>query len=197
VTELDDGVIEEAAGRGETLAVGDLVALTERAHGGERGVPRETLDAYLDVLGEESLVNADALRETLENRVVADREFAGETAVYEVADGRVSAYPGEWHDRLAGASIAEYVDAMTAAMDDPPGSGASPGVAETDLLDAAETIDGRDREAAREELDDLRAEGVLVADADQHPRAGIALAEDVDFEKERWDKPDWGDRAAE
>ena len=50
---------------------------------------------------------------------------------------------------------------------------------------------------ARIELRDLRGDGVLVADADQHPRAGITLAEDTDFEKDDWDKPDFGDRSTE
>jgi hypothetical protein len=80
---------------------------------------------------------------------------------------------------------------------DPPKSAASTGVSKDDLLEAAEVLSDRSREDARIELRDLRGDGVLVADADQHPRAGITLAEDTDFEKDDWDKPDFGDRSTE
>jgi hypothetical protein len=102
----------------------------------------------------------------------------------------VSAYPSEWHERLdEDDSLAAFVDAMTETMDDPPHSGASSGVAEDDLVDAAVTLGGRSRQDARDEIDELRADGVLVEDADQHPRAGVALAEDADFEKDDLNKP--------
>ncbi|WP_336034885.1 hypothetical protein [Halobacterium yunchengense] len=193
--ELADAVIEEAAERGQRLLVDEFVALVERHHEPDgAGVPRELVEAYFAALEDERAVDVEVLRGAFEDELTDADAYDGRNAVYEVGDGRVSTYPAEWHDRLgADASLAAFVGVMTESMGDPPRSGASPGVAEDDLLDAAVTLGGRSRRAAREELEELRADGVLVEDADQHPRAGVALAADVDFEEGGLGKPDRGD----
>lgn len=195
--ELDDAVIEEAAGRGDQLLAGTLVKLVERHHDDpEPGVPLSLVEDYLDAL-DEGTVDAEQVRETLDIHLAEDREAPTEAAVYNVGEGRVSGYPAVWHDRLDPEdSLVAYVAVMTETADSPK-SAASSGVSKDDLLEAAAVLSDRSREDARIELRDLRGDGVLVADADQHPRAGITLAEDADFEKDDWDRPDFGDRSTE
>ncbi|SEW07531.1 hypothetical protein [Halobacterium jilantaiense] len=194
--ELDDAVIEEAGSRGGQLLVGKLVKLAEKHHDTAPGVPQSLVEDYLDALAEDS-VDGEQLREQLRAHLADDREAPNKGAVYEVGDGRVSGYPAAWHERLdPDDSLAAYVAVMTETADLPK-SAASSGVSKDDLLEAAAVLSDRSREDARAELRDLRGDGVLVADADQHPRAGVTLAEDTEFEKEQWDKPDFGERSTE
>jgi hypothetical protein len=185
VPELKDAVMDEATDRGQKLLADEFVELLERHHEtDDSGVRREVVEAYFDALEDERAVDVDGLRSAFEDEFTDADTYAGRNAVYEVGDGHVSTYPSEWHDRLTeGDSLATFVDVMTESMEDPPHSAASSGVAEDDLVDAAVTLGDRGRRSAREEIDELRADGVLVEDADQHPRAGVVLAEDADFEK--------------
>ena len=194
--ELHDAVLEEAGSRGGQLLVGKLVTLAEKHHDTGPGVPRSLVEDYIDALDEDS-VDAERMRDNLHAHLADDREAPNEGAVYEVGEGRVSGYPAVWHERLdPDDSLAAYVAVMTETTDSPK-SAASSGVSKDDLLEFVDVLSDRSREDARDELRDLRGDGVLVADADQHPRAGVTLAEDADFEKEQWDKPDFGDRSSE
>lgn len=194
--ELDDAVLEEAGSRGDQLLVGKLVKLAEKRHDTGPGVPRSLVEEYIDALDEDS-VNAERMRDNLAAHLADDHESPDRSAVYAVGEGRVSGYPAVWHENLdPDDSLAAYVAVMT-ETGDLPNSAASSGVAKDDLLEAAAVLSDRSREDARIELRDLRGDGVLVADADQHPRAGVTLAEDTEFEKEQWDKPDFGDRSTE
>ncbi|AHG05187.1 hypothetical protein HALDL1_05410 [Halobacterium sp. DL1] len=195
--EHDDPVIEEAANRGDKLLAGKLVKLVEKHHGTGQGVPRSVVEDYVDELDAEGSVDAAEMRRELEDHLADDREGAEQAALYEVGDGRVSGYPPEWHERLApGDSLAKYVQVIN-ETEHPPNSAASSGVSKDDLLEAAAVLSDRSREDARQELKDLRADGTLVADADQHPRAGVTLADETEFEKDDWDKPDPDDRPSE
>jgi len=194
--ELDDAVLEEAGSRGDQLLVGKLVQLAEKHHDTGPGVPRSLVEDYIDALDADS-VDARQMRENLDAHLAEGRESPNEGAVYDVGQGRVSGYPAVWHERLdPDSSLAEYVAVMTETTNSPK-SAASTGVAKDDLLEAASVLSDRSRDDARSELRDLRGDGMLVSDADQHPRAGVSLAEDVDFEKDDWDKPDFGDRSSE
>lgn len=184
VTELHDAVLEEAAERGERLLVEEFVELAERRHDGP-GVPESVLDDYLEELSGESDVDAAALRSLLDDRRTDSETYENADAVYEVGDGRLSAYPAAWHERLdADDSLAAFVATMTGSMDEPPRSGASSGVAETDLVDAAVTLGDRSRADARGELEALRDQSVLAESADQHPRAGVTLGPEADVDDE-------------
>jgi hypothetical protein len=194
--ELNDAVLDEAGSRGDQLLVGKLVALAEKHHDTGPGVPRSLVEDYIDALDEDS-VDGEQLLGELDAHLDEGREAPNEGAVYDVGDGCVSGYPSVWHERLdPDDSLAAYVAVMTETAN-PPKSAASSGVSKDDLLEAAAVLSDRSREDARSELRDLRGDGVLVADADQHPRAGITLAEDADFEKDDLDKPDFGDRSTE
>ncbi|WP_232700889.1 hypothetical protein [Halobacterium wangiae] len=195
--EHDDPVIEEAANRGDQLLVGKLVRLVEKHDDTGPGVPRSLVEEYIEELNAEGTVDGEQMRRELDDHLADDREGAGEASVYEVGEGRVSGYPEVWHERLdPDDSLAKYVQVIN-ETEHPPNSGASSGVAKDDLLETAAVLGDRSREDAREELKDLRADGTLVADADQHPRAGVTLADETDFEKDDWDRPDPDDRSSE
>jgi len=117
-TELVDVVLDEAASRGETLTIHDLLRLIERFDTGV-GVSDDRLDSYVRALGAGKF-NESALRDGLNTRLVNADEWESETAVYEIDDG-ISAFPLRWHEDLAGATdLTRYVATMTADADQHP-----------------------------------------------------------------------------
>jgi hypothetical protein len=176
-TDLTDAVLDEAASRGETLTIHDLLRLIERFDTGP-GVPHDRVDRYLNALGN-SRFNESALREGLDRRLVDAEAWQSETAVYRL-DGGVSAFPPRWHDDLAGETdLTRYVATMTAAVDG--GSeayaqgGHGDGVPEKLLLDTAVIFGGYNYKRAMDAVDRLRDEDLLDVGADQHPNARVRL----------------------
>jgi len=114
-TELSEAVLDEAASRGETLTIHDLLRLIERFDTGG-GVPDDRLDSYVSALGAGKF-DESSLDEGLDRRLVDADEWQTETAVYHV-DGGISAFPPRWHDGLAReGDLTRYVATMTAAVD--------------------------------------------------------------------------------
>ncbi|MFD1640643.1 hypothetical protein [Halohasta litorea] len=176
-TDLSDAVLEEAASRGETLTIHDLLRLIERFDTGP-GIPDTRLDRYLDALGN-SRFNESALREGLDRRLVDAADWETETEVYRL-DGGVSAFPPRWHDDLTGETdLTRYVATMTTAVEE--GSegythgGHGDGVPEKLLLDTAVIFGDYNYKRAMDEVDRLRDEDLLDAGADQHPNARLRL----------------------
>jgi len=176
-TNVSDAVLDEAISRGETLIVHDLLRLIERYDTGP-GVPTETLDAYLNALGQNRF-NESALREGLDARLCEADLWTGESAVYQL-NGGVSAFPPRWHDELVGErDLTQYVATMTTAVED--GSegyahgGRGQGVPEKLLQDTATVFGGYSYAEARQELVRLRDIDLLTAGADQHPNARVQL----------------------
>ena len=176
-TELSNAVLDEAASRGETLTIHDLLRLIERFDTGS-GVPEERLDSYLSGLGEGKF-DESALREGLDRRLADSDVWERESAVYHVDDG-ISAFPPRWHDDLAGErDLTRYIATMTAAVDG--GSegyahgGHGDGVPEKLLLDTAVIFGDYNYKGAMDEVDRLRDADLLTAGADQHPNARIRL----------------------
>jgi hypothetical protein len=176
-TDVSNAVLDEAASRGETLTIHDLLRLIERFDTGP-GITEQRLDSYITVLGK-SKFNEDALRDGLDTRLVDADEWQTETEVYHL-DGGVSAFPPRWHEDLAGEDdLTRYVATMTAAVDG--GSeeyahgGHGDGVPEKLLLDTAVIFSDYTYGEAMDEVDRLREEDLLTADADQHPNARIQL----------------------
>ncbi|MEA1931004.1 MAG: hypothetical protein U9O06_05580 [Euryarchaeota archaeon] len=176
-TDLSDAVLEEAASRGETLTIHDLLRLIERFDTGP-GIPDTRLDRYLDALGN-SRFNESALREGLDRRLVDAADWETETEVYRL-DGGVSAFPPRWHDDLTGETdLTRYVATMTTAVEG--GSegyahgGHGDGVPEKLLLDTAVIFGDYNYKRAMDEVDRLRDGGLLDAGADQHPNARLRL----------------------
>ncbi|WP_253737788.1 hypothetical protein [Halohasta salina] len=113
-TELVDAVLDEAASRGETLTIHDLLRLIERFDTGP-GVPDDRLDSYIRALDAGRFDEA-ALREGLDTRLVDAAEWQTETAVYRL-DGGVSAFPARWHEDLTSETdLTRYVATMTTAV---------------------------------------------------------------------------------
>lgn len=177
MVQVDDDVLAEARRRGQNLIVTDLVWLVERAHdSSERGVSRERLDAYLEAL--DASLDADALAEAIEERVTDSESWEGESALYEVVGDRVSRYPADWHDDLGpDADVVDFVRVLNDRLDDPPYSGANDAVSEDFLVHAVAVLGDADPDAARSRLEDLRTDGVVEEYPDQHPDAGVRVAD--------------------
>ncbi len=126
--ERSESLLREAGNRSEYLRPREFVALAERyaegtTAGADPGVPREWLLAHVEALAGESHVDAESFRSS-PSEVTTDAEtWTDDRAVYEVGEGRLSAYPPAWH----------------------------------------------------EALEDCRADGRLIEDADQHPEANVYL----------------------
>ncbi len=176
-TDLSDDVLEEAASRGETLIIHDLLRLIERFDTGP-GVPESRLDAYLSALGENRF-NEQALRDGLEKRLTDSETWVEESAVYRL-NGEISAFPPRWHEELVGQSdLTQYVATMTAAVEGGSAGydhgGRGEGVPEKLLCDTATVFSGTSYKDAMREAARLRDTNLLTADADQHPNARIQL----------------------
>lgn len=174
---VDHDVFLELASRGRNLLVTDLVRVLEDHHDtDEAGVARDRVDAYVEELGES--LDADALRERVEDRSTNSETWVSADALYEVTPRRISRYPLRWHDRLGpDTDVAEYVRVLNDAIADPSRGDASDAVSEEFLIETLRVLGDWTEADAWEELEDLRREGVLVERPDQHPEAGVRVAE--------------------
>ncbi|MFC7071135.1 hypothetical protein [Halobaculum lipolyticum] len=183
--DLSETVLEEAGNRGPTMRLRDFVSLAERHHGGGPGVDAGLLARYARALDERGgpVEAAD-----FEGRLSAARtdspSWAGPDAVYEVGEGRVSAVPRAWHERLDGESA--LVDYLAVIRDDVADTnaafdvgGAGYGVPASVLTEATAVVDGADVERTRAAIDRLRREGVFAVDADQHPHARVRFTDEA------------------
>lgn len=187
--QVDDAVLDELLDRGRNVFLEEVVMLVERAHS-DPGVARERLDAYGDALTERAgyrfeHFEGESFGAALDERVADAETWAGRTALYELGDGRVSRYPPNWHENVGGvADPREWVRFLRATdsdfLDGLGAAGAGDGVAEDELLDAIATVGRVPRSDAKARLEELREAGEVVEDADQHPDAGVRLAENVD-----------------
>lgn len=192
MVELNEHVISEAAHEGRTMVPEQLFSLVERHHPHqEPGVPREVLEAYADGVEDtvEYRFDADEFLREVDSQLTDSETWAGEDAFYRV-DGRLSRYPARWHRELGGTTdVREYIaflqDEEDGYLDDVSLGGAGRGIPEQPLLDIVAIVGRVDREEAKEKLEELRDRGEVVEDADQHPNAGVYLA---DRDEERRDE---------
>jgi len=192
-TNISEVVLDEAASRGETLTIHDLLRLIERYDTGP-GVPTETLDGYFHALGK-SRFNEPALRDGFDRQLTETEVWHDESTVYQL-DGGVSAFPPRWHDELTGEQdLTQYVATMTSAVaggsEGYAHGGRGAGVPEKLLQETVTVFGGYSYDEARRELVRLRDVDLLTADADQHPNARIQLtpagAEHLGFDPESTD----------
>ena len=174
MVDLRREVIDEAGGRSKYLTATEFLALVERGHPTDApGVERETYDAYVERLGEETpTVDGDGLRSALDDRLDDSEGWVDDDTVYRLGGGRISLYPASWHERLRGESDPRaYLEAFaeTGAFER--------GVPESTLLESMASVGGVDRETAKGNLEALRERGEVVEDVDQHPDANVHLAE--------------------
>ncbi|WP_101295665.1 hypothetical protein [Halegenticoccus soli] len=184
MADLNDRVLDEAEGRGEAFSVENLITLVERHEADpEPGVPADRLREYAEHLeGHGGPMSVDQVDAALELHRTDAESWQGPDALYEVGDGRVSLYPASWYDRLEGETDpARYLEVILEDVDDSRSAfatgGAGKGVPENVLLNVATVIGGVSWRDAAAELQALGDEGIVVADAEQHPNARIRLTE--------------------
>ncbi|WP_129114774.1 hypothetical protein [Halegenticoccus tardaugens] len=184
MSDLNEHVIDEAAGRGDAFVLENLLALVERhERDPEPGVPVDRLRAYaaaIDAAG--GPMSEEQVEGTLDSRLVDAGTWSGGDRLYRLGDDRVGLYPASWYDRLADETyLSRYVEVILEDVDDSENAfetgGAGAGVPEDVLLTAATVIGDKDRGEAAAELEALGDEGYVVADAEQHPNARIRLTE--------------------
>ncbi|MEE6211216.1 hypothetical protein U3A55_13805 [Salarchaeum sp. III] len=151
---VNDDVLLEAASLGGNLDAVTLVSLLERAHETEdAGVSRALVDAYVVELAES--LDAEALRSAVGERLTNSPRWVAEGALYEVANGRVSRFPREWHDDLdEGSRLVAFVRVLGANRD-------GEGVPLELLVAAAAALGGRGEDETRSAVAELAADGVL------------------------------------
>jgi hypothetical protein len=186
-SDLSERVLEEAADRGETLLVEDLVLLSERFDRGTEGtagVAVERLEAYAEELSKSGrLVDPDGVRESIDDRAVESDSWKDPDAIYHVGDDRVSVYPPTWYEAFGGETdLVRMIEAISDDVGDTSEAfergGAGGGVPQQILTEAAAAVGGLSRQEARGELDRLGDEGKIVETASQHPHAAVRLADD-------------------
>jgi hypothetical protein len=184
MVQINDRVLTVATQRGQNLLNEEVVALIERYHPHERpGVSRETLEAYATALANEPQYHFDVeeFLEAVDEQVIDVETWAGEGMLYRV-DDRLSAYPARWHAELGGSTdVRKYLRFL---REEAPGfthdaAGAGQGIPEETLLDIVATVGRTDRKEAKNALTQLRQRGELVEGPDQHPDAGVQLAENA------------------
>lgn len=183
MVDLHDAVLEEAAHEGESLVPADLVSLAERAHDDGPGVPPDVVAAYAERLADGNRVDldAEAFLAAIDDRRTAEDTWQGGDAFYEVGADRISRYPRRWHDELGGsADVREFVAFLQEEGPEFGRGGQGPGVPEPTLLAVMAAVGGTDRREARAALEEARERGDVVEDADQHPDAGVYLADEAD-----------------
>ena len=180
MTEPRDAVIDEVTQRSRNLSVPELVGFIECGHPDTQGVSRETLAAYADVLADEPnfAFDTEAFGETIDDALVGTETWAGDDALYDLGDDRISTYPRAWHDRLGGETdVREYVRYLesdeSGFADSDPYDGV--GVPESTLLDVVPVVGRTDRESVKAQIEDRRAAGEISQGADQHPDARVQL----------------------
>ena len=184
--ELSEPLLEEAGDHSEYGRPHDFVSLAKRFAPDERpGVDRAWLLAHVEALAEESGLDEASFRATLEEVTTDSETWVDDRAVYEVGEGRLSAYPPAWHEAIGGST--SLVDIVRYLLDEsgyqPITGGAGDGVTERDLFDVASAVGGFTREEAKAALKECRKDGTLAEDVDQHPKAKVYPPEsDIDVD---------------
>lgn len=179
----NEDVVDEIVHRGPAT-VRHTVDLLERGHRDGPGIDRETLDAYVEAFEKRRDFDFDAegFYAELDDALVDADEWVDEDKVYRLKGDRISRYPRSWHEELGGSDdVAAFVRFLkdTGFVDIVGKSGAGGGIDEEALLDVVAAVGRISKGDAKARLETLRDEGVVVEDADTHPRAGVYLAEDA------------------
>ena len=183
MVDTDQQAVEEIVHEGDALGTSRLVDILERYHDDRPGVPRDAIGAYARELNErdDSSFDAEAFRDVVEDRLTdSDRWVDDGDRLYELDGGRISQYPATWHDRLRGErDPAAYLRFFEAEA--PEVLGTAPGgrqrANEDQLIDVMAVVGEMSRDAAKGAIESAREADRVVEDADQHPKAGVYLAE--------------------
>ncbi|WP_134672154.1 hypothetical protein [Halorussus marinus] len=177
MSEVREGVVEELDEHSETMTLREFVQTVERRHPSDRrGIDPDLLAAYAEA------VYFDVDLGALDDRVTDSESWSEGERFYEVGDGRISAYPPDWHDAMDGIDdIRDVVELIQTEVADAEGDmwGAvteERGVPESKVLAVGETVANIDREAARERIKELRQNGEIEEFASQHRNPTIRLS---------------------
>lgn len=184
MVDTDQQAVDEIVHEGEALGTGELIDILERYHDDRPGVPEAAIAAYARELKEreDSSFDAEAFGEIIADRLTDSDSWVDDgDRLYELEGGRISQYPATWHDRLAGErDPAAYLRFFEAEV--PSVLGNAPGgrqrADEDQLIDVMAVVGEMSRDAAKAAIESARDDGRIVEDADQHPKAGVYLAED-------------------
>jgi hypothetical protein len=181
--ELNETVLEEAGDRGRTLLVSDLVGLIERHEDdGSPGTTTERVVTYAETLSERGArIDAEAVPSAIEERRTESTSWVGDETLYNVGDGRVSAYPKQWHENLRGEDeVTQYLEVILDDVGDSEDAfnkgGPGTGVPRSLLLSVTSVLGDLTPTDTKAQIQALRQEGVLNEDADQHPDARVSFA---------------------
>jgi len=180
MVDTDQQAVEEIVHEGSALGTRELLDILERYHDDRPGVPLAAIDAYAAELNEreDSRFDTEAFRDVVDDRRTdSDSWVADGDRLYELDDGRISQYPATWHDRLGGerdpAAYLRFFEEMAPSVRSRHG-----GVDEDQLIDVMAVVGGLGRDTAKAAIESAREADRIVEDADQHPKAGVYLAED-------------------
>lgn len=183
--DIDDDVIEEIVHEGRSMDRNDLFDVIERGHDERPGVPREALARYARELDQrrDYTFDAEQFLDAVDERRTDDETWVSHDRYYDLGNDRLSQYPARWHERLGGSSDAaayveffhghapEYVETLERG-------GSEAAIPKDTLVDVIRVVGRTDRETAADAIEDAADSGDLVEDADQHPQAGVYLADE-------------------
>ncbi|SIR20583.1 hypothetical protein SAMN05421858_1822 [Haladaptatus litoreus] len=183
MSSTDREIVAELRDRMQTLLLPDAVRLIEMNQAevdDTSGVERDALETYLDEAG----YGMDAFPSAFDESLTESDSWQSGRTVYELAEGRVSAFPPRWHEELRDTTdLHEYLRVICADMPDSDGDGTNEdseitenGVAEQLLLDAVVAIGGMERDDARIQLKELRDEGKIEEYPSQHANPWVQLS---------------------
>jgi hypothetical protein len=176
---VDEAVVTEITERGETLDVRGVIGLLERYHTeSEPGVSRERVEAYTAALDDQPdfEFEPDTFRREVEERSTEAEHWAGSGLIYDLGD-RLSSAPARWHAELGGetdpVAYLAFIDREVTGYE----GGTAGGVPEDRLADLIASVGRVDRDQALKAIETARADGRITEGPDQHPSAGVRLAE--------------------
>jgi len=180
MVDTDQQAVDEIVHEGDALGTRELLDILERYHDDRPGVPRDAIDAYARELNEreDSSFDTEAFESTVADRLTDSDSWVDDgDPLYELDGDRISQYPATWHDRLGGerdpAAYLRFFEEMAPSVRSRHG-----GVDEDQLIDIMAVVGGLGRDTAKAAIESAREEDRIVEDADQHPKAGVYLAED-------------------
>ncbi|UPW00355.1 hypothetical protein M0R88_17825 [Halorussus gelatinilyticus] len=169
MTDVREEVVEELDSHSETLTLHEFVQFVEAHHRDEgRGVGRDLLAAYADA------VYFDVDLDVMDERVTDSEEWEEGERLYDLGDGRLSAYPADWHESISDSGdIRDVIAVIQREVTEAEGDQREAvteerGVPQPKVLRVAQTVAGIDNETARQRIKELRENDEIEEFASQH-----------------------------
>jgi hypothetical protein len=176
MTDPRDEVLTQLEKHAETMRLDEFVRRVEIKHRDDgRGVERELLDAYAEAVYFE--VDTSAIDDRLTD---SDSWESGEH-LYELADGRISDYPPDWHERLGDdADVRDVVEVLQNEVTEAEGNQREAvtderGVPRPKVAWVGEAVAGIDPKTTRDRLTELKKNDEIEMFASQHRDPTVRL----------------------